>query len=85
MNTNLMTSRGIVRSFSRKTGVCPCPYHQGEVVVQIQGFLCNGKSFVVMQDSRGYHVLIDQDVNEADFPAGVDEYEVERMFIEALQ
>jgi hypothetical protein len=85
MNTNLMASRDIVRSFSKKVGICYCPYHQGEVVIQIQGFLCNGKSFVVMKDSRMYHVLIDQDVNEADFPAGVDEYEVERIFIEALQ
>lgn len=68
-----------------KEGCCDCCYHRGEYVYQAEGFLRNGKSFVVQADSKGYHVLIDEDMNSANFPPGVDEYEMERIFKEALQ
>lgn len=82
-----MYKNGLVRDINRQAKECNCPYHKGEVVRTAWGVLCNGEPFFVQLDGRGYHVLIGLAALDCDneFPEGVDEEEVERLFKEALR
>lgn len=96
MDTSLITNKstimrmdedGAFKTLKMDTKRCYCPYHGGERVFTASGVLRSDEPFFVQLDRKGYHVLIGLAALDCDneFPEGVDEEEVERLFKEALR
>ena len=72
----------------RKTEViCNCDAHLGELIIQIDAQLPNGKPIAIMQDWRGFHVAIGARNALGQFPytQPVSEKEAEQMIKEAMK
>ncbi len=72
----------------RKTEViCNCEAHAGDVVIQIDAQLPNGKPIAIMQDWSGFHVAIGarNALGQYPYTPPVSEEEVEQIIREAMQ
>ena len=67
--------------------ICNCDAHLGELIVQIDAQLPNGKPIAIMQDWRGLHVAIGGRNVLGQFPytQPVSEEEAEQMIQEAMK
>ncbi len=73
---------------ARKTEViCKCDAHQGELIIQIDAQLPNGKPIAIMKDWWGIHVAIGARNSLGQYPytPPVSEEEAEQMIKEAMK
>lgn len=48
----------VIRNARRRAIPCHCDAHCGEIVVQIDGQLPDGRPIAIMEDWRGFHLAI---------------------------
>ncbi len=67
--------------------ICNCDAHLGELIIQIDAQLPNGKPIAIMKDWRGLHVAVGERNTLGQFPytQPVSEEEAERLIKEAME